>query len=79
MIVSELSDYCSVLIIPFKHREKVFDLTVEEWNATFSLLKDVKAILDQKYRPDGYNVGWNCDIVGGQHIMHAHHHVIPGF
>ena len=34
----------SGLIVPLKHREKVFDLTEEEWSATFSLLKDVKEL-----------------------------------
>uniref|UniRef100_UPI0035A02FFB HIT family protein n=1 Tax=Brevibacillus daliensis TaxID=2892995 RepID=UPI0035A02FFB len=35
--------------------------------------------LDQRYNPDGYNIGWNCKAVGGQHIQHAHLHVIPRY
>ncbi len=69
----------SGLIVPFKHRETVFDLTEEEWIATYSLLKEVKTILDASFSPDGYNIGWNCHSVGGQHIMHAHLHIIPRF
>ncbi|NGP45603.1 HIT family protein [Bacillaceae bacterium SIJ1] len=69
----------SGLIVPIQHRETVFDLTPEEWQATYSLLHEVKAMLDQSYSPDGYNVGWNCYPVGGQNIMHAHLHVIPRF
>jgi lincosamide and streptogramin A transport system ATP-binding/permease protein len=41
-----------------------------------SLLHEVKAYLDNKYKPQGYNVGWN---VGGQEIFHAHLHVIPRY
>lgn len=67
------------IIIPRKHRETVFDLTNEEWSATYRLLKDVKNYLDEKYKPDGYNVGWNCGEIGGQHIFHSHMHVIPRF
>ncbi len=69
----------SGIIIPKAHRETVFDLTREEWNATFSLLKDVKNHLDNTYKPDGYNIGWNVRKIGGQEIMHAHLHVIPRF
>lgn len=69
----------SGLIVPTKHRETVFDLSQEEWAATFVLLKDVKTILDETHNPDGYNIGWNCYTDGGQHIMHAHLHVIPRF
>lgn len=69
----------SGLIIPKAHRETVFDLTPEEWRDTYSLLQDVKALLDAEYSPEGYNVGWNCGVVGGQHIFHAHLHVIPRF
>ncbi|MDQ6421590.1 HIT family protein [Paenibacillus sp. LHD-117] len=69
----------SGLIVPIKHRETVFDLTEEEWSATYSLLREVKSILDEKHQPNGYNIGWNCHAVGGQHIMHSHLHVIPRF
>jgi diadenosine tetraphosphate (Ap4A) HIT family hydrolase len=69
----------SGLIIPRQHRENVFDLTEAEWNATYSLLQQVKALLDKQYAPDGYNVGWNCGRVGGQEVFHAHLHVIPRF
>lgn len=69
----------SGLIVPIQHRETVFDLTEDEWSSTFSLLQEVKSILDEKHQPQGYNIGWNCNPVGGQHIMHAHLHVIPRF
>ena len=69
----------SGVIIPVRHAETVFDLTPEEMAATFALLKDVKAWMDERYRPDGYNVGWNCGTVGGQIAMHTHMHVIPRF
>lgn len=69
----------SGLLVPIIHRENVFDLTEDEWNATFLLLKEVKAQLDERLSPDEYNVGWNSSSSAGQHIMHAHLHVIPRF
>jgi histidine triad (HIT) family protein len=69
----------SGVIIPIRHAETVFDLTADEVQGTFQLLADVKKWMDDRYRPDGHNVGWNCGAVGGQEIMHAHLHVIPRF
>jgi histidine triad (HIT) family protein len=69
----------SGVIIPVAHRETVFDLTPEEFQATYTLLHEVKRYMDEEFRPDGYNVGWNCGKVGGQHVFHAHMHVIPRF
>src|SRR5690554_3307039 len=67
------------IIIPRDHKETVFDLKQEEWNATFQLLQEVKTYIDKKYNPDGYNVGWNSGHVGGQHVFHSHLHIIPRF
>lgn len=69
----------SGLIIPRHHRENVFELTEQEWQATYALLQQAKALLDEQYAPDGYNVGWNTGEVGGQVIFHAHLHLIPRF
>jgi diadenosine tetraphosphate (Ap4A) HIT family hydrolase len=69
----------SGVVVPIAHRETVFDLTEDEWAATFSLLKRVKELLDAEYAPQGYNVGWNSGGVAGQEIFHAHLHVIPRY
>ena len=69
----------SGVIVPKTHRETVFDLTPDEIEATFALLQDVRPILDERYRPDGYNIGWNCDATAGQFIPHAHLHVLLRF
>ncbi|WP_456279081.1 HIT family protein [Bacillus sp. AK128] len=67
------------LIVPKAHRETAFDLTQEEWSATYELLHEAKKYIDENHRPQGYNLGWNCGDVGGQHIFHAHFHVIPRY
>lgn len=56
---------------------------------TYSLLKEQEIrgagiIVPKEHRetifePDGYNVGWNCGHVGGQHVFHSHLHVIPRY
>lgn len=67
------------VIVPKKHRETPFDLTSEEWQATYTLLQEVKKYIDETHLPQGYNLGWNCGEIGGQHIFHAHFHVIPRY
>ena len=67
------------LIVPKAHKETVFDLSIEEWHDTYQLLRKVKAYIDDEFKPEGYNVGWNVGTVGGQHIHHAHLHVMPRY
>ncbi|MBI5352554.1 MAG: HIT family protein [Chloroflexi bacterium] len=67
------------LIIPRAHHETVFDLTPGEWVATREMIHQVKSLLDETYHPDGYTVGWNCGEAGGQHVFHAHLHIIPRY
>ena len=69
----------SGVIIPFAHRATPFDLTEEEIADTFSLLSEVKAYLDDKYKPEGYTLGWNVGKVGGQNQFHSHLHVLPRY
>ena len=69
----------SGVIIPIQHRETVFDLSDAEIAATFQLLSRIKKWMDDRFSPDGYNIGWNCGLVGGQEVFHAHMHVVPRF
>ena len=69
----------SGMIVPRAHRETVFDLTPDEWSETYALLQQARVLLDERYQPDGYNIGWNSGAVGGQEVFHAHLHVIPRF
>ena len=72
----------SCVIIPKAHKETVFDLSFEEWEATKQIIDETKKFLDSKYKPDGYNVGWNVGTVGGQEAIpffHAHLHIIPRY
>jgi diadenosine tetraphosphate (Ap4A) HIT family hydrolase len=61
-------------IVPKVHRASPFDLTAEEWMATWELLLLVRAELYKRLAPDGYTLGWNDQ--GG---LHPHLHVIPRF
>jgi histidine triad (HIT) family protein len=69
---------CGV-IVPKKHRENTFELTREEWNDSYDLLQQAKEYLDEKFRPDGYTLGWNVGSASNQSIPHSHFHVIPRY
>ena|SRR5215217_4061985 len=68
-----------VLVVPFRHVANFFDMTAEEKSAVLALLDDAKALIDQKFKPDGYNIGVNIGKAGGQSRMHVHVHLIPRF
>lgn len=67
------------LIIPRRHVASFFDLTKEEQQDMLRLADRVKCIIDEKYHPDGYNVGVNVGEAAGQSIFHVHMHLIPRY
>ena len=69
----------SFVIIPKSQVGTPFDLSDKEWEDTKLLMRKIKAYLDKKYQPDGYNVGWNVGVAGGQEVAHAHLHIIPRY
>ncbi len=56
-----------------------FEATPEEQAAVMALVNEVKALLDERHRPDGYNVGFNAGAQAGQTVPHLHVHVIPRY
>ncbi len=67
------------LVIPKRHCKTYFDLNNKEIGAIFDLSQKVKDYLDKKYKPDGYNIGFNVLEAGGQTVMHVHMHIIPRY
>lgn len=68
-----------LLILPKAHRQDYFSLTAQELADTDKLIKQGKKYLDQRYAPEGYNIGFNCGVVAGQTIAHCHCHLIPRY
>ena len=69
----------SYVVIPKTQVGSPFELSEKEWNDTQSLMKEIKKYLDKKYKPDGYNIGWNVGSAAGQEVAHAHMHIIPRY
>lgn len=68
-----------MLIVHKKHLDNVFEFKKKEWKEFGILLNEVKEYLDNRYHPEGYNIGWNVGTAGGQTIRHVHCHVIPRY
>jgi len=67
------------LIVPRRHVAGFFELTPEEQASLWTLLPEVKARLDARHAPAGYNVGVNVGEAAGQTVGHVHVHFIPRF
>lgn len=67
------------LVIPHRHFADYFDINEAERNELWALVEAGKKIAEEKYQPDGYNIGINVGIWAGQSIHHLHIHVIPRY
>lgn len=66
-------------IWPKEHKEDWFELSSDEWNDLYEIIKAVKQKIEEKYQPDGYNIGFNVGVAGGQSQKHIHLHLIPRY
>lgn len=67
------------VIIPKRHVATLFEASEAEQLALLKALNRAKALLDETYHPDGYNIGINHGEAGGQTVFHLHIHLIPRY
>ena len=67
------------LVLPRRHTPLFWDLSSEEISDIFSVLAEARGLIDEKFSPDGYNIGVNVGAAGGQTIDHVHVHLIPRY
>ncbi|NEJ90050.1 HIT domain-containing protein [Rhizobium leguminosarum] len=73
--------WCStedVLLVARRHVVSPFEMTLEEWTDLGEMITQAQAHLAQ-FHPAGFTIGWNVGEAGGQHVFHAHMHVISRF
>ncbi|MDQ7792409.1 MAG: HIT family protein [Clostridia bacterium] len=68
-----------MLIIPKRHISSYFESTDAERSAILSMLDSCQKFLQERYNPDGYNIGINVGEAAGQTVMHLHVHIIPRY
>jgi diadenosine tetraphosphate (Ap4A) HIT family hydrolase len=66
-------------VVPKRHVADFFDLSGAEQGSVLALLNRTKKLIDQKHKPDGYNIGVNVGAAAGQSRMHVHVHLIPRY
>lgn len=67
------------VVIPRRHVASFFDLTPEEISACMALINEERKVLDEAFKPDGYNIGVNIGPAAGQSVFHVHIHIIPRY
>lgn len=67
------------LVIPYRHFASYFDINDDERDELWSMVVKGRKLVEEKYQPDGYNIGINVGKWAGQSIPHLHIHVIPRY
>lgn len=67
------------LVIPKRHISSYFECTDDERLELWSLVEQVKTLLESEFEPDGFNIGINIGAAAGQTVPHMHIHVIPRY
>jgi len=67
------------LIVPFRHVASWFDATHAEQEELFRTVAVVRAAIETRHQPDGFNIGINVGAAAGQTVPHLHVHVIPRY
>ena len=67
------------LIIPRRHVGSFFEISAGERTYLLTLLDKAKAVVEQEFKPDGFNIGINDGPAAGQTVPHLHIHLIPRF
>ncbi len=68
-----------LLIIPCRHAPAWSDLSSVEKSAIWSAIDQGQALISERFRPDGFNVGFNERAAAGQTVFHFHLHIIPRY
>lgn len=67
------------LIISNKSKTDYFHLSIEERKKLDEVILIAKQLIEQEFKPDGYNIGMNCGETAGQTVFHFHCHLIPRY
>lgn len=68
-----------VIVVPRRHVADFFDMSAAEQGSVLALLNRAKKRIQEKHKPDGYNIGVNIGSAAGQARMHVHVHLIPRY
>jgi diadenosine tetraphosphate (Ap4A) HIT family hydrolase len=67
------------LVVPRRLVATWWEATAEEQHALLDLAAEIRELLEDHHRPDGWNLGVNVGEAGGQTVPHLHLHLIPRY
>jgi HKD family nuclease/diadenosine tetraphosphate (Ap4A) HIT family hydrolase len=67
------------LVVPRRHIATWWDATPEEQRSLLAAIAIAREEILRRYRPHGFNIGWNSGAAAGQTVFHLHVHVIPRY
>lgn len=68
-----------ILVITDRHVGDYFAMEQDEIEDLWETVRKARDLLEEKYSPQGFNVGFNVGEPAGQTIDHVHIHVIPRY
>ena len=68
-----------VLVVPRRHEPDFLALAPHECSAILRMAFDLRAVLESRFHPHGFNLGVNVGAAAGQTVGHAHLHLIPRY
>lgn len=67
-----------LMVAPYRHVAALTDLTEDEISDIMRVAQQCVSVLQQEFKPDGFNVGMNLGRVAGAGIDdHLHLHIVP--
>ena len=67
------------LVVPRQHVASLYELPQETQISLWQLVSEARRRLQDKFSPDGFNIGLNDGEAAGQTVPHVHIHVIPRY
>jgi diadenosine tetraphosphate (Ap4A) HIT family hydrolase len=68
-----------VIVAPRRHVAGFFDMTAAEQGSVLALLNRAHKLVQDRHKPDGYDIGVNIGAAAGQPRIHVHVDLIPRY
>ncbi len=67
------------LVVPRLTVGSLYELDPDVQTAVWQTVRRTREMLEERHRPDGFNIGINDGCAAGQTVAHAHIHIIPRY
>lgn len=68
-----------LLLFPVRHIIDPRDMTSDETSQMHQLMIKSMTVLEEIYKPGGFNIGFNVGSASGASISHLHQHIVPRY